>query len=113
MKQKIEIDTLRGFACILLVLLHVVGNTPGAGLTLPADHRLQGFNRWLAFVQIPLFAFISGFVCACRPLQCDTRLFHPRQGNASAASDGHHRHGVRRCCRHWSRSPIGRPNRGT
>lgn len=67
MTQKIEIDTLRGFACILLVLYHVVGNTPAVGLNIPEEHWLARGNAALAYLRMPLFTFISGYVYALRP----------------------------------------------
>lgn len=64
---KLSIDTLRGFACVLLVAFHVIGNTPDAGLRLPTEHVAHRVNEWLSLVRMPLFSMLSGFVYAYRP----------------------------------------------
>lgn len=69
MKRSLEVDTLRGIACVLLVLFHVVGDTPTTGLRIPEGHWLQVFNEALAYIRMPLFSFISGYVYAFRPYQ--------------------------------------------
>ena len=67
--NRFQIDTLRGLACLLLVLYHVVGDAPYSGLMLPDDHPLSVVNHALAFGRMPLFAAIAGFVYALRPLK--------------------------------------------
>ncbi|MEO7887915.1 MAG: acyltransferase [Polaromonas sp.] len=69
MTRSLEVDTVRGIACILLVLFHVVGDTPAVGLKVPEGHWLQVFNEGLAYIRMPLFSFISGYVYAFRPFQ--------------------------------------------
>jgi fucose 4-O-acetylase-like acetyltransferase len=69
MKRNLEVDTVRGIACVLLVLFHVVGDTPAVGLKVPEGHWLQVFNEALAYIRMPLFSFISGYVYAFRPYQ--------------------------------------------
>jgi fucose 4-O-acetylase-like acetyltransferase len=69
MKRNLEVDTLRGIACVLLVLFHVVGDTPSVGLRIPEGHWLQVFNEALAYIRMPLFSFISGYVYGFRPYQ--------------------------------------------
>lgn len=69
MQRNLEIDTLRGFACFLLVSFHVVGVSAEMGLRLPADHWLQQLNGALAYLRMPLFSFLSGYVYAFRPFQ--------------------------------------------
>ena len=44
MKRSLEVDTLRGIACVLLVLFHVVGDTPAMGLRIPEGHWLQAVS---------------------------------------------------------------------
>ncbi len=73
--NRLQIDTLRGLACLLLVLYHVVGDAPDAGLRLPADHGLSVVNHLVAFGRMPLFACIAGFVYALRPLQGEVAQF--------------------------------------
>ncbi|MEO5659417.1 MAG: acyltransferase [Polaromonas sp.] len=67
MARNISIDTLRGLACILLVAFHVVGWDPSSGLTLEDSHPLSQLNDILAYLRMPLFSFLSGFVYAWRP----------------------------------------------
>lgn len=69
MKRSLEVDTLRGIACVLLVLFHVVGDTPSVGLRIPEGHWLQVVNEALAYIRMPLFSFISGYVYGFRPYQ--------------------------------------------
>jgi len=66
---RLQIDTLRGLACLLLVLYHVVGDSTAAGLKLSAEHGLSIVNHLVAFGRMPLFACIAGFVYALRPLR--------------------------------------------
>lgn len=73
--NRLQIDTLRGLACLLLVLYHVVGDAPDSGLKLPAEHGLSVVNHLLAFGRMPLFACIAGFVYALRPLQGEVAQF--------------------------------------
>ena len=61
-EDRISTDTLRGIACIGVVLFHVAGNTETAGLRLPDDHWLRLFNAVFADIRMPLFAFLSGYV---------------------------------------------------
>lgn len=69
MKRNLEVDTLRGIACVLLVLFHVVGDTPAVGLRISEGHWLQVVNEALAYIRMPLFSFISGYVYGFRPYQ--------------------------------------------
>jgi len=61
------LDTVRGFACVLLVLFHVVGSGPDAGLHLPDGHALRSLMDCLAFVRMPIFTALSGYLFAARP----------------------------------------------
>jgi fucose 4-O-acetylase-like acetyltransferase len=81
MQRNLEIDTLRGFACVLLVSFHVVGVSADMGLRLPADHWLQQINGALAYLRMPLFSFLSGYVYAFRP-------YKPKQSNARGFIQG-------------------------
>jgi fucose 4-O-acetylase-like acetyltransferase len=65
--RNLRIDTLRGLACLLLVLYHVVGNTEAAGLRLDRAHPLVVFNDILGYLRMPLFSLLSGYVYAKRP----------------------------------------------
>ena len=73
--NRLQIDTLRGLACLLLVLYHVVGDSPDSGLKLSADHGLSVVNHLVSFGRMPLFACIAGYVYALRPLQGEVGQF--------------------------------------
>ncbi len=64
MKQ--ELQTLRGIACVLLVLYHVIGADPSVGLRI-ADGWLRVGNDGLAWLRMPLFTVLSGLVYGLRP----------------------------------------------
>lgn len=68
-RRNIRIDTLRGLACLLLVLYHVVGNNSGSGLLLDRSHGLVLFNEVLGYLRMPLFSVLSGYVYARRPFR--------------------------------------------
>lgn len=64
--RNLEIDTIRGFACILLVAYHVIGSESTNGL-LVADGPYRIIADLLAFIRMPLFTFLSGYVYAWHP----------------------------------------------
>jgi fucose 4-O-acetylase-like acetyltransferase len=64
--RNIEIDTLRGVACFLLVAFHVVGVNSDTGLRLESG-LYREINDMLAYIRMPLFTFLSGIVYAYRP----------------------------------------------
>jgi peptidoglycan/LPS O-acetylase OafA/YrhL len=69
MRERYNIDELRGFACLLLVSLHVIGHSPEVGMRLEEGSLLRyTADSWL-FVRMPLFTFISGLVYALRPVR--------------------------------------------
>lgn len=70
----LRIETLRGLACILLVLYHVIGADSTQGLEV-ADGWLRWLNDGLAYLRMPLFTFLSGLVYGMRPFQGDSRAF--------------------------------------
>ena len=72
--RNLEIDTLRGLACLLLVGYHVIGATPLIGLKL-SDGLLREMNDDLAYIRMPLFTFLSGFVYALRPYAGNWRTY--------------------------------------
>lgn len=71
------IDTLRGLACLLLVSLHVIGEAPTHGLHVADDHPLALFAELFFHLRMPMFAMLSGFVYAARPVR-------PREAGAFA-----------------------------
>lgn len=64
--RNLQIDTLRGIACILLVAYHVIGSSASVGLKI-SDGLYRELNDILAYIRMPLFTFLSGVVYAYRP----------------------------------------------
>ncbi|MBI9116197.1 acyltransferase family protein [Sanguibacter suaedae] len=62
------IESLRGIAIVLMVAGHVVGATPDRGLQVPDSSFWRFSYLALEDLRMPLFAFISGFVYAYRPV---------------------------------------------
>jgi fucose 4-O-acetylase-like acetyltransferase len=73
-QKNAQIQSLRGLACILLVLYHVVGDSPSSGLRV-SDGPVRWLNDGLAYLRMPLFTFLSGWVYALRPFQGDLATF--------------------------------------
>jgi peptidoglycan/LPS O-acetylase OafA/YrhL len=69
-----QIETLRGLACLLLVLYHVIGADASFGLGVQ-DGALRWFNDGLVYLRMPLFTFLSGLVYGLRPFAGDSRAF--------------------------------------
>ncbi|MCB1998424.1 MAG: acyltransferase [Burkholderiaceae bacterium] len=74
MRQDLPTQTLRGLACVLLVLYHVIGSNPSFGLQI-ADGGLRVLNDVLAPLRMPLFTVLSGWVYGLRPAQGDAAGF--------------------------------------
>jgi len=72
--RNIEIDTLRGIACLFLVAYHVVGDTPNSGLRIE-NGLYRDINDLLIYIRMPLFTFLSGVVYAYRPFKSNIRHF--------------------------------------
>ena len=72
--MNMQINTLRGLACLLLVGYHVVGADPDHGLRV-SDNALRWFNDALAYLRMPLFTFLSGLVYGFRPFDGDSQAF--------------------------------------
>lgn len=75
MKKDLSVDSLRGFACLLLVGYHVVGSEPAQGLRVGEDTYLRYLSDSLVYLRMPLFTFLSGYVYALRPLEGDSLAF--------------------------------------
>lgn len=69
-----QMTNLRGLACVLLVLYHVIGADPISGLTI-ADGPIRLFNDALATVRMPLFTFLSGMAYGLKPFSGGSRRF--------------------------------------
>jgi len=63
MKNKLQ--TLRGIACIGVVYFHLIGNGE-TGLKLDANNTYSMIADFLAYIRMPLFTFLSGYVYAYR-----------------------------------------------
>ncbi|WP_190295614.1 acyltransferase family protein [Halotalea alkalilenta] len=66
-EKDLSIETLRGLACLFLVLYHVIGPS-GGGLKVPDDSIYRYINNTLVYIRMPLFTFLSGYVYALRPV---------------------------------------------
>lgn len=67
-RKDLSIETLRGLACVLLVAFHVIGENRHGGLHVPDDSTFRWYADSFAYLRMPLFTFISGYVYAMRPL---------------------------------------------
>ncbi|KRB86234.1 acyltransferase [Sphingomonas sp. Root710] len=63
-----RVQVTRGIACMLLVLFHVVGGNPNDGLRIADGTVTRQILDVLIYIRMPLFAFISGYVYALKPL---------------------------------------------
>ncbi len=72
--KNVRIETLRGLACLLLVLYHVIGADASFGLGISGG-ALRWFNDGLVYLRMPLFTFLSGLVYGLRPFAGDGRAF--------------------------------------
>ncbi|MFO6425483.1 acyltransferase family protein, partial [Motilimonas sp. KMU-193] len=72
--KRIQIDTLRGIACILLISYHIIGSTPENGLRIESG-MFREINDILAYLRMPLFTFLSGVVYAYRPFNNNSLKF--------------------------------------
>ncbi|MNM09459.1 Acyltransferase family protein [compost metagenome] len=59
--KSLEIETLRGLACLLLVLYHVIGPL-GGGLKIDLGSPYRVLADSMVYVRMPLFTFISGYI---------------------------------------------------
>lgn len=66
--KNLQIETLRGLACVLLVAYHVVGSEPTGGLKVETGIYRE-LNDLLAYIRMPLFTFLSGWVYSLRPFE--------------------------------------------
>lgn len=59
-----NLDAVRGLACLLVVALHVVGNSETNGLRLPMSSGWHYAMISIEFIRIPLFTALSGYLYA-------------------------------------------------
>jgi peptidoglycan/LPS O-acetylase OafA/YrhL len=57
-------NTVRGIACLLVVALHVIGDTATTGLHLPMTSNWHYAMISIEFLRIPLFTALSGYLYA-------------------------------------------------
>jgi fucose 4-O-acetylase-like acetyltransferase len=65
MRFSTNLHGVRGLACVLLVLYHVIGSQPTNGLRV-ADGQLRWLSDALSLIRMPLFAFIAGYAHGLR-----------------------------------------------
>ncbi|WCT71888.1 acyltransferase [Sphingomonas naphthae] len=63
-----RVQVARGLACMLLVLFHVIGGRQSDGLGIGDDEPLRLLLDFLLAIRMPMFAAISGYVYALKPL---------------------------------------------
>lgn len=68
MRRNLSIESLRGLAAILMAAGHVIGSDATRGMTVLDDSGWRLFYLMLEDVRMPLFAALSGFVYAYRPV---------------------------------------------
>jgi fucose 4-O-acetylase-like acetyltransferase len=73
--HRVDIDTIRCVACILVVLYHCIGINELSGLHLKDEHPLHKLNEWLAYIRMPIFAFLAGVVYSLRPFDGEWKQF--------------------------------------
>ena len=74
MNRNIEIDTLRGIACLLLIVNHLIGAPLIAGLKLEEGNGFYYFNVLLENIRMPLFSFLGGYVFSMRGISEGSEL---------------------------------------
>ena len=64
-----SIETLRGIACIFMVVSHVIGEDRTVGLKVADASLFRYFYESFKYYRMPLFTSISGFVYSYRPVE--------------------------------------------
>lgn len=64
-KRNSAVDSLRGFACVMLVFYHIIGPS-WEGLMIESGFW-RNTNELLAYVRMPMFTILSGVVYSWRP----------------------------------------------
>jgi glucan biosynthesis protein C len=70
-KKDLSVETLRGFAIILVVLGHVIGSDKYGGMQVKDDSFLRYLYYTFEYLRMPLFTVISGWVYALKPVNLD------------------------------------------
>lgn len=72
-KGDLNLETLRGLACFLLVFGHLIGYPLTSGLRLEDGNVFHLFNFTLEHTRMPLFAFLGGVVFSFRGIAVGAR----------------------------------------
>lgn len=67
-RKNAHVETLRGIAIILVVLGHMIGYSSTGGMRVADDSFLRYLYYSLEYIRLPLFAVISGWVYANKPI---------------------------------------------
>lgn len=73
-KKNLHVETLRGFAIVLVVMGHVIGSASDGGMTVEDDSFLRYLYYTFQYLRMPLFTVISGWVYALRPVVIDNAV---------------------------------------
>jgi len=73
-KKNYSIETVRGFAILLIVIGHVIGSKSDGGMNVTDDSFLRHLYFSFQCLQIPLFTVISGWVYALIPVSDKTSI---------------------------------------
>jgi surface polysaccharide O-acyltransferase-like enzyme len=71
-KRAPAIDSVRGLACLMIVALHIVGDSENTGLHLPMTSNWHYAMQSLEFLRIPLFTTLSGYLYAANRVTAPT-----------------------------------------
>lgn len=71
-EAKPELQTIRGLACLLLVIYHAVGPTADSGLRLSSTSSWHHATSLFDFIRMPMFAALAGFVYARKRVSADS-----------------------------------------
>lgn len=64
LQPKLEVNSVRGLACVALVAYHVIGPTKDSGLHLPNSSYWHVLMDSLDFLRMPMFSVLSGYLYA-------------------------------------------------
>jgi len=67
--ERDRVQVMRGLACLLLVLFHVIGGNAHDGLRVSDDGWIRKGLDLLLYIRMPIFGFLSGYVYALRPTE--------------------------------------------
>jgi peptidoglycan/LPS O-acetylase OafA/YrhL len=68
-----RVQAVRGFVALLLVAFHAVGTSVDTATDVTGASALIFLTKFFAYVRMPVFAFIAGFVYAMKPVVAGAR----------------------------------------